>query len=685
MRWGVYLLLVGGGVAALVSVINGCGARERCRSARRCIDVSRRVCGFVLVDGRDVDVQLMTPTTSNNSKNLLRFLQGPCAPGDTLHVSRRSGSQMGVCTPQYPYPNAYNTEIEKRQADLPHQQACGRWIDSGTVPASSSVLYRSHADWAMWARRVRESVEETTRRPETAVTPVSKFRVECIRTAYAGSKAMQAAAQAAYAHLNEQMGALSNKQSLLRGIGTLAGHYCESPVSFKLVVTGGGGVAAVLAEGAVGKASEMARALNLLGIENGDDRALLEDAERALRSGGADGTLAPEDRAAIYSAATGHASEPSNGDGSELRIATLLTGLDAGLSSAYLRGLCALCSISLHEHLQWREPGLTRHAAPALGRVSSTNRSDVSIEEAQKDLEGATGTRLSHLHHRATGVPEPDCSAFTDALFPDEVDGLLFDATVPGELYTRLEALFGEVRSAMVSQLGQAPLLDAIGGQAAQDAVRTARVRIEGAPRESWAGLRRSEKEASFESSDSVFVMALKQARATFLDRAAALATEEDAACEMPPLYTMESTAANAYALRAGKSYCVVLMLGIAKRPWMDAEYDDESILARVGSVLAHELAHIAHFATGAKTAAYAHLVREYPASIWPEAVADIAAALAVTSTSQVGDQHVFIKHFCQLWCARLSPRYVVKEGATHPPPNERCNALAASLSKLDA
>ena len=62
------------------------------------------------------------------------------------------------------------------------------------------------------------------------------------------------------------------------------------------------------------------------------------------------------------------------------------------------------------------------------------------------------------------------------------------------------------------------------------------------------------------------------------------------------PLYV------NAYVQPSAK--CVV-MLGMARRPWADVDYDDVSLLSRWGYIVAHELAHLAlntGYATGIET-----------------------------------------------------------------------------------
>eukprot|EP00966_Prymnesium_polylepis_P072546 1684165-Prymnesium_polylepis.1 len=83
--------------------------------------------------------------------------------------------------------------------------------------------------------------------------------------------------------------------------------------------------------------------------------------------------------------------------------------------------------------------------------------------------------------------------------------------------------------------------------------------------------------------------MALAQAREQFRDTVVGLVLNQADPCDHPPFAS--ATTLNAYMVPALK--CSVILLGMTKRPWMDASYDDESLMSRGVAVIAHELAHL--------------------------------------------------------------------------------------------
>ena len=408
-------------------------------------------------------------------------------------------------------------------------------------------------------------------------------------------------------------------------------------------------------------------------------------------------------------------------------LAALVQHFDAQPEEAksYVKGVAAFCSLTLHMHLDtfgqltngFRKAALEAHSiylnaqprAATLGRVEADDEGD-----GDGDGEGALGplgprgagqraARVNASIVRSGSItlaqlPLPDsvlnaearrlqsqnsasdaCVHLMRGLFPDEVDRAHFDATISPALYARLEVLVEDIRestarvfeeSAVLRSVLQAP--DAVAAD-----VRGANIRFAGAPRGSWAGAARPLVSSTMRSADGVFMQALRQSRLVFLDRIVGLATPDADACDHPPL--KDAVAVNAYMLPGLK--CTVLMLGVAHRPWLDEQYDDESLLSRGLVVLAHELGHLTlnvHF----HAHALAELLSDYPESTHTEAIADLVAVLGVVTTGKVAPNRA-LAHWCQVWCARWPVTYQPRADATHPDTNERCDRLHATLVRV--
>ena len=207
-------------------------------------------------------------------------------------------------------------------------------------------------------------------------------------------------------------------------------------------------------------------------------------------------------------------------------------------------------------------------------------------------------------------------------------------------------------------------------------------LRVAGAPRGSWGGRTAAFAPPSFASSDSALVMMLKQAKALFLDRVA-LATRRDSICEHPPLF--DARVRNAYLVVSPRYACAMLLPGMLVPPFADERYDEESLYARIGFVIAHEFGHISSITQYWNVEAVARmLVRDYASSMWPEALADRIGVWAVVQTGRVRPARL-CAHVSQLWCARigaLADR--TAEGRSHPLSNERGDALCAYLKRYN-
>eukprot|EP00966_Prymnesium_polylepis_P135437 3130580-Prymnesium_polylepis.1 len=164
--------------------------------------------------------------------------------------------------------------------------------------------------------------------------------------------------------------------------------------------------------------------------------------------------------------------------------------------------------------------------------------------------------------------------------------------------------------------------------------------------------------------------MALMQAREQFKDRVVGLVFNNANPCDHPPFYA--STSLNTYMLPSLK--CTVLFLGQAKRPWLDSQYDDESLASRGVMVISHELAHLT-MNTAYVSPAYETLLRRYVVSTYGEAIADVGAALGTLRAGLVSRDRL-LTHWCQVWCARVPLGWTESQSASHPENNGRCDYL---------
>ena len=101
-------------------------------------------------------------------------------------------------------------------------------------------------------------------------------------------------------------------------------------------------------------------------------------------------------------------------------------------------------------------------------------------------------------------------------------------------------------------------------------------------------------------------------------------------------------------------------------RPFADEAYNDESLAARLGYILAHELSHSA--SNTVYTSQVNELLKRYPhSSTRDESFADVLAVIAVLRSGLVPDRETLCSHISQLWCARVPPGYFGDFGQAHP------------------
>ena len=162
---------------------------------------------------------------------------------------------------------------------------------------------------------------------------------------------------------------------------------------------------------------------------------------------------------------------------------------------SYLRGIAAFCSVELRAPVDMldsltNEVSRIRGARPPAAALGRLRTEDTEVSITNETVFEASAVTLGQLQG-ATGDADADCLNYMRAIFPDDVDAMRFDATVAPHLYERLEPMVAATRSAM-QQAWLTPPLNAVVQNASlvSEDTRVAGIRIAGAPRGSWAGVK---------------------------------------------------------------------------------------------------------------------------------------------------------------------------------------------------
>lgn len=680
------LILCGGIASAVLCGVSTCSSTTSCELDGRCTRSRGPSCGFTndVVTSADVVYNVDTNTSS-----LTGFLQGLCSPGDRWQYSTLT-KQM-ECVPYYPFPNAINPDITDASASSAHQRACGKWLDAGGIPSlSGTVVHRSMEDHSYWLEALQNAENASTHSPRTAKDAMTKFRAECRRTVDTGTSAIRVSSVLAYQYLASQVENVVTREDVLRASGLLSSHHCDNSVSIGMYLSTAGSFVIDIYDGVTFGSGVLASALQVVG----EPSSMQVEAEAAVRE--------------INSLAASY-STPAINATDMLHLLGGATGMqDVGYSvnalyytnildsllyyheykpvqnvRSYLRGVAAYCAYSLRSQVE-SVGGLTNQQLSDIksrkARADAIGRLHVETDELDVDnatVVNATTITLSQLGGTSTGNSDTDCLNFMRTMFPDHVDEARFHATVDDGLYQRMQSLVLQIRIGVAAAVTASPVQEVLyDPQLVANDVAVAGIRIAGAPRGSWAGIARAVPDPQISSTDGVFTMALKQSRALFLDRIVGLSLQGANPCDHPPFSS--ATTLNAYMIPSLK--CSVLFLGMAHRPWLDSQYDDESLMSRGMMVIAHELAHLT-LNTQYVTAQYAQLLRHYRSSTYDEAIADVVAAMGIVNTGAASRDRM-LTHWCQIWCARTPLGWAYNPAASHPENNERCDFLHATITE---
>ena len=692
----VVLILSAGVTAAIACSVSACAAQKACIDDDSCLKSDQGVCAFsnkVSVFSNAAPASYFSSnksgdaTKASNALNataaLALLLRGVCSPGE--RQQRSALADQMECAAYYPFPDSINYEITDASASQPHREACGKWIDAaGYVPAVEYFSMQEHSDWLS---AVEQAENASTISPRTATTQASKFRAMCDRTVRSGSSALRIAGALAYRQLADRVEAVSTRNELLRASGFLSSVFCDNSVRTGMYLSANGNFVLDLIDGWQPASGVLAAALHLAGepLSMQQEAEAARDAVQELADSLSTPAISASDiselmRGALDREQLGHwyySAGSMNTNTLDSLVSYFESG-NVGATRSYLRGIAAFCGLTLRAPVERlgsldSEVARIRGARPpaaALGRLR-TESTEVLI--TNETVFEASAVTLSQLLS-ARGDADADCLNYMRSLFPDDVDAMRFDATVAPHLYERLEPMVAATRSAM-QQAWLTPPLNAVVQNASlvSEDTRVAGVRIAGAPRGSWAGVKRPIPRGEWSGNDGLFVAAIQQARALFRDRFGELIIGGADPCDHPPLYS--SASLNAYMLYELR--CSVLLLGMAHRPYLDAQYDNASLASGGVFVIAHELGHLS--LNSPYTTFYRSLLSAYQPSVLKEAIADVSGAFGVLRAGLVPRETFMLGH-CQKWCGRVPTGYSPSSTTSHPPVNDRCDHLKQTL-----
>jgi hypothetical protein len=682
----VVIVMALGLIAAIGVGGRACYVKDLCIREKTCVESDQYgICSFT----NRVTMAGDSAYNSNASAEALAAtLRGVCSYGDRFQRNVLTGNME--CVPYYPFPDALNREIMDPAASEPHMRACGRWIESGPQSIwETEVEHRSMEDHNAWVNVLMDAEDQATQSSRNAKDSMSKFRAECVRTTYHGSQATRNAATMAYNYLESEIGKINNRADLIRATGFLTGHHCDTNIRIGNYLSTAGTFALDVWSGWMFRENVLAEALQIVG-EPTPMQLEAEEASRAINDHNASWMSDPINVTELYILISGAVQDDSLPfsttpiyeyyDTRLLDAVVMYYGIQPNKVKSYMRGLAAFCSYSMLNNVEVLGTLLndeitsikaSRAEASAIGRLATN---DTDIEIGNETVINASTITLAQISRDATGDSDNDCLNFVRRLFPDHVDAARFHDTVHTSLYSRMESLTLRVRRGVAQAVLSSPMKDVLGNSTlvASD-VAVAGIRIAGAPRGSWAGIARDIPEPVIASNDGLFIMGLKQAHSIFKDRIVGLSYNAADPCDYPPFSS--SVTLNAYIIPSLK--CSVLFLGMSKRPWLDAQYDDTSLLSRGLMVVAHELSHLTlntHYLTGP----YQELLKRYRVSTYSEAIADVGAALGVIAMGV--DRDTLLMHWCQLWCARIPFGWSASPHSSHPQNNERCKFLHETI-----
>jgi hypothetical protein len=677
-------------VAVIAAVSVQCASRAACLDSGQCGQIDGRIvswtCPFVTLPSLAGD--LLYEFDLESSESLLR---GPCSPGERVGLSAIDSSR--VCVPHHSWPDAFNDEIADPDAASFHDKACGAWLEAGATLGLEEPVYWSFHDSENQKAAIKKAQDMRFASSRLDTTDAGKFYQSCVSTAISGTAAVRASAVGAFEYL--RTGLLDSPDA---GVAWLATHACLGPAQL--------GIGSnwkrwfyYATQGSSFSSGAMASALFVMG-EGAETQLHAEDANAEVnrRASSAD-PLTTAQWTAIYEHAVGPGEFPENSvfHQNVPHMNALLEMANEGHGDAamdYLLGVAAMCALSLDRTMQ-RGVGTVDGSvaakdienaheslpkAVALGSLRTPNMplSDL-VDDLQEAVHNATTTTWVQMDRIEKEDAAGDCMELTRYVFPDELSEMSFELLVPDALHHKIANLSEVARLAVAEAVTDENYFSRmfLNNGAVRDAVMNTRIQFAGAPRGAYGSIN-AERVATdtLTSDDGVMTFAVKHARELWLDRAMRLVHGNAHLCEGPPVY--DPLAMNAY-VNIGDTGCITVLQGLLAAPFADERYDDASLLSRLIYIVAHEFAHQTLVTGWDQDTRYDLLSYYEPTSTHAEAIADVVAVVALIRAGLATANQICM-HTSQLWCARMPELYITVGVPSHPLPNERGDALCATL-----
>jgi len=722
----ILIVVLGTFVATAVALFLTCAERSECIADGRCFPSKGMVlsgCSFVACSVRSEWVAPLQTFVSKSVSTPSDTI-GICPPG--LSVVYSKIDERPVCKLQRIFPSAFNPATGIAGSKRLVQAACGKWAD--TVDSSGNGL--TYLGIGAAAESVEAMVRVTRYALGVAHAPVNdamSFKLACDRLATATVQTMQADVVQGYnrilSHVNS---ALDTSAHTFNAAATLLGFGCDGFVELSVYIDSNGFILRVQ-DGALLSAGLVKQALSLVG----ESPATAEAAFEWFRSKH-ESTSAPCDwvpttpellqlvlKAALIGATSTdvesalqsdvHNNPPSMiVDPASLHALRKLVctmrpsaGASVGQAESAIKGVAAVCAASVMANRfdrRWETPiwpGMREYAASrqsqfgrprALGRLAPRMHSHSAthgIEHgpiSETDWRQATGQTLGTLiatvdarvaDHGPGDVAS--CQDITDALFPEQMEHALYASSVSSALAMRVKRMTDDFKVHLAAVLRTEGAMRALfeNPDAIALGVERSRVAIAGEPRSSPPAAR-------ITSNDGPTTQGLLQSAAMTSDRLKMALLGEDI-CSHPPLLDPEDI--NAYYLHPFG--CVYLSVGILLAPFADQAYDDFSLLANLGFVIAHELGHNSYFSR-IYMATVESTLHRYGAGAYTEAISDVLAAVTLMSYTNTKDYTQFALFQAQTWCAVAGDGYVHNPSSSHPDPVRRVELLCETVDALE-
>ena len=662
----VVLSLIVSTVISLIGLSAQCSEQHECLRHHTCVELDADTCSFANVVSAS-GWRLFNASNAHVSMEALE--RGVCTVGNRQTMT----ASALKCVRHRSYPDATETEIMKPSSQTYHEAACGAWIDTQASVGRMWAFYdeddvaKDVADALFAKHRVR-----------TASGAPSKFRSACVRMTTSG--AAGPAGTEAYVFLAATLPAFTTRNDALRSVGVLAAHFCDAPVQIGLTLRSG--VLPDVTDGNVLSSAEVAEFLYAAGASRNVQDTAVQFATAVANIPAA--AASEEDAKQVLLGATGFEEWEHGIDHGQLpslyKFVRAFESEGAEAAHAYVLGLAARCSYSVREVVYGAYDGSSFVKTAGLGRLDAPDR---LMHVDGLTLSRATSKTLSHMKARQSLATTSrahaveTCNEVMVNFFPDHADRVIYELLVSEKLYEKMGDGVNLVKAATAAAIRGsivAPTLKDPEGVAR--AVEASTIRVAGAPDDTWGGRFQPLPSYDFASKDGALVMLLKAARALF-DQRISVVTRGGHAGDLPPVYS--SLSRNAYFWSGYNTG--VLLPGLLVPPLADAFYDTDSLLSRVGWVVAHEFAHVTARVPW-NTDSMNELLSAYEQSTHTEAIADGIATVAIHSLG-VGKDKLCVS-LSQVWCGKAKNDFlsVDSRGGSHPPMNTRGDLLCEFLKQ---